>query len=206
MRTWRVTLDDGALHVVEAHAFHDDGTFTLLTVPEQPPVFATLTARIVSISREPDDEKALHEGTMTTNAYRAKLGYPPLTDTDEPVKMLRRPVVGDRVHFVSGRDGACYDSLVKRIEDDGKLYLFVHIADSPIHIPNIMGDNTDHQRCTWHWPCGGDEQPAEPEPDAPAPTTITINVHGSVLSERDLRDAIEKQMLRLRGPGGHTRT
>jgi hypothetical protein len=45
-------------------------------------------------------------------------------------------------------------------------------------------------------PDDGGEQPSEPgpAPDDPAPTGVTINVHGSVLSERNLRDAIEKQL------------
>jgi len=194
MRTWRVGLDDGLLQVVEAHGFHEDGKFTLFTVPNQPPVFATLTARIVSISREPDDLKALREGLMTINQYRAKLGYPPLADTDEPVAGPHETHAGDTVHFVGGHDGACYDSLVERVEDDGKLFLFVQLPDAPIRIPGVVGDHAEHRRCTWHWSCDGDERPSEP--DSPAPTSITVNVQGSVVSERDLLAAIQKQMWR----------
>jgi hypothetical protein len=45
----------------------------------------------------------------------------------------------------------------------------------------------------------------EPESDATAPINVTVNVSGSVLSERDLHDAINKQLRAAWGGYGTTR-
>lgn len=56
VRTWRIALDDGSVRVVDACGFREDGAFTVFLGLGQRPLLAVLTGRIVSISREPDDD------------------------------------------------------------------------------------------------------------------------------------------------------
>jgi hypothetical protein len=43
-------------------------------------------------------------------------------------------------------------------------------------------------------PDDGDPEPAEPEPEPDQPITVNVSVSGGVLSERDLRDLIDKHL------------
>jgi hypothetical protein len=137
--------------------------------------------------------------------YAAVRDAPDRSDVDAcndvPVKAEALPKVGETVH-VWAKDGApgctpmhVVGYLGGRVIPAAGLYLqgFCATAASPIRrYSSPSHDETRTEPCSWHYPCGGDGRDAEPEPDAPGPVSVTINVSGSVLSERDLADTLRK--------------
>lgn len=126
-------------------------------------------------------------------------------DADMSVKAEALPEVGETVHVwrKSGKIAGCCPMQVVghcATESGTALALAGPLPWSPEfeQLLTSIHDETRTEHASWHWPCEGDRD-AEPEPDALAPVNVTINVSGSVLSERDLRDVIRKQLLNLGG-------
>lgn len=112
----------------------------------------------------------------------------------EPDQVEGAPKTGDRLHLWSAKYGCLAGAVERHMVFGPGLLIRVDLRDFPLD--SLVADSHDESRTangSWHWPCSGDGHAAEPTPDAPAPN-ITINVHGTVLNEHDLRDAIQKQI------------
>lgn len=154
----------------------------------------------------PDVDEWLREGVVTREEFLGRVRGEFADDSAEaPVKAERLPEVGEMVHIWRPDDvlGGCAPLRVAEHRATPPGVDTVLILDGPLPWTDDVVQwltQTHDETCTevgsWHWPCG-DDQDAAPEPEKPAPLTMTINVSGSVLSQRDLRDEIQKQMLRL---------
>jgi muconolactone delta-isomerase len=154
-----------------------------------------------SYALEPTVDEELCAGRMTLNQYRDSIGEHQVDGdccAEAPVEAEALPEVGEMVHVwrKSGKIAACCPMRVagRCATDSGvALALAGPLPWSPEfeQLLTSVHDETRTKHASWHWPCDGDGQDAEPEPKPPAPN-ITINVSGSVLSERDLRDMIRK--------------
>jgi hypothetical protein len=157
----------------------------------------------------PDVDAWLREGVMTREQFLGRAQGTFVDDSaSEPVEAEPLPEVGETVHL--WRENApCTVALVKgHLPADGDIIpagLILGRADERLldcswprysRFLTRTHDETRTESGSWHWPHDDGGQDAEPEPKPPAPS-ITINVSGSVLSERDLRDAIQQQLMRL---------
>ena len=159
-------------------------------------------------TEEAEAEELLRSGAITLNDFRKRMGIEPDTDccADVPVKAEALPEVGETVHVwrKSGKIAGCCPMRVAghcATESGVALALAGPLPWSPEfeQLLTSTHDETRTEHASWHWPCGGDDPDAAPKPDAPTPVSVTINVSGSVLSDRDLRDLIRKHLLNLGG-------
>lgn len=122
----------------------------------------------------------------------------------EPEKAETLPEPGDVVHIHQADRPTCLFGPVTKV---GPNVLEVEAGDDPRY-PRYVSIHHDETRTihgSWHWPCEGDAaKDTEPEPDAPAPQ-IVVHVHGSVLSERDLDQAIQRAWRRASDISRYTR-
>ncbi len=124
---------------------------------------------------------------------------------DAPVKAEALPEVGSIVHLWREEIGCSDRRVTAHFPADGDVAAGLVLGRTdestaldywPRDFAQYLTRTHDESRTepgSWHWPHNDDGQDAEPEPDAPAPN-ITINISGSVLSERDLRDAIQQEI------------
>lgn len=173
---------------------------------------------------EPVTEEQLMSGEKSLNDYRRSLGMPGISDPGmhrtcaalhrdaqgntipcpDDAQPARQPEVGDRIHMWSVRHG-CLAGTVERPMAFGPGLLFKHEREDFPPDPLVADPHDESRRLngSWHWPCDGDtEQSVAPEPDVPGPITLTINVAGSVLAERDLQHRIASQISRIAAQRG----
>jgi hypothetical protein len=154
---------------------------------------------------EPDIDAWLREDVMTREQFLRRAQGTFVDDSaSEPVEAEALPEVGETVHIWQKSSGSV-DCTPMRVAAHTHVTLTANPSGLALNDPDgptrfALYYTADHDESrtepgSWHWP-HDDDQDADPEPKPPAPS-ITINVHGSVLSERDLRDAIQQQLMRL---------
>jgi hypothetical protein len=158
-----------------------------------------------SYALEPTVDEELCSGRMTLNQYRDSIGEHQVDGdccASEPagpkprLQPIPAPDPGDVVHYASflvpDRAPICIDASVTEINPVGTVVLNSPPGSTDrIVIVDVEYDCQQHKAGTWHWPCSGDRA-VTPESEPPGPVNVTVNVSGSVLSERDLRDTIRK--------------
>lgn len=166
---------------------------------------------------QPVTEEQLMSGEKTLNDYRRSLDEHKVSDPDTHItcaalhrdaqgntipcpddpQPARRPELGARVHLWSEKYG-CLAGVVEgyTLFRPG---LFIQVDRRDLPFNPLVADPHDESRrlnASWHWPCDGDTEQSV-EPDAPGSVTLTINVAGSVLAERDLQQRIAAQLGRI---------
>ena len=150
---------------------------------------------IANILASDSIDAKLRDGRTTLNRVRES--------SDKP-EAETLPEIGEIVHQWrrSGNIGGCVPMrVVRRETEEGFLPVLALkrltpnvLPSEPMQYITRTHDETRTQPSSWHWPCGGDDLDAVPESDAPGPVSVTINVSGSVLSDRDLRDVIKRHL------------
>ena len=155
----------------------------------------------------PDVDAWLREGVMTREQFLARVkGEFGDCCAEAPIKAEALPEVGDIVHVVTLADTpTCLPMQVKAHSSSCPGALLLGSTDRALLLAavpdwgdyeSLTHDESRTESGSWHYADHGDGRDVEPEPVKPAPT-ITINVSGSLPSTNDLRDLIQKQMLRL---------
>jgi hypothetical protein len=151
----------------------------------------------------PDVDAWLHEGVMTREQFLARVkGEFGDCCAEAPVKAEALPEVGSIVHVVTLADTpTCLPMRVNAHSSSCPGALLLGSTDRALLLAavpdwgdyeSLTHDESRTESGSWHYADHGDGQDVEAEPEKPAPVTVTINVSGSVLSERDLRDTIRK--------------
>jgi hypothetical protein len=197
-----VYVDDGGdLHVNRKHSGND-----LLTIARFQ--HGHWSSYELEPTADPDVEAWLREGVMTREQFLGRAQAEPTDDcADAPVKTEALPALDETVH-VWAKDGApgctpmhVVGYLGGRVIPAAGLYLqgFCATAASPIRrYSSPSHDETRTEPCSWHYPCGGDDHAAEPEPRPLEPTTVTIELNisgGCTIDPADLQAVISRYML-----------
>ncbi len=156
-------------------------------------------------SDDADAEEQLRLGAITLHEFaRRILGEPDADDSaDVPVQAETLPEVGATVHVVErrGEPGCSAMRVSGHLGGAGLLLEDVLLLATPIPFDFAARthDETRTEPCAWHWPCNGDDHDAEPEPDAPTPMTIHVNLHGSHhMTDRDIETLASRIAIGLR--------
>jgi hypothetical protein len=143
-------------------------------------------------------------GEKAINEQRTDLGVASPSDV---------PEVGETVHYLWAEGGGplhCFPARVGGIQTDGtRLNLdLLDRASGVAFADAVEEDPAARTASTWHWPCDKAGAPMEPDPDT-QPVMVTLHVHGGALNERDLRDAVQREiqdaLRRAWGGGNHLR-
>jgi hypothetical protein len=202
-----VERPDGRVHHIDCDAAHenDAGRLALTLNTYIGAVAAYAPGAWASYRLEPTpDASDLRPGPCTLNEWRAQQGIDPVPETPEQ----GWPAIGDKVHVWLADEG-CWPGTVEghitdAVSGGNTVGLSINL-DQPagqfkLRFSKVF-DPTVQAEGSWHWP-HDDEQPATPMPDAPAPVTVNVHIDGSVLSEKNLQDAIASQLGRIAAQRG----
>lgn len=222
-----VERPDGRVHHIDCDAAHENDAGCLaLTVNTYVGAIAAYAPGAWASYRleaapEPVTEEQLMSGEKSLNDYRRSLGFHascavahtdhqgnpiPCPDAAPGSDAFSWPAVGDKVH-VWLRDHGCLASTVDAHVKDAiiggdmvglGIRLDRPFGDAELRVYGVYSifDPTMQLDGSWHYP--HDDEPADSEPEGPNPVNVSINVHGTVVAERQLRDLVERLILQRR--------